>query len=286
LVVNESATVPASLPAESHQGRFVVNLCTPFGRGLWLVEPRRSIREPGAPVGLDRRRWIVGDVPVEPISTHPGLPRLWFVRAQSSLERAMERRGSPIRYGYVTRRWPLSAYQTVFGRVPGSCEMPSAGRPFSERVVRALGDRGVAVAPILLHCGVSSLEVESEAVEAQPLYPEPFEVSVATASRVNTARAEGHRVIAVGTTVVRALESAWDGTQVRPARGHTRLYVHPGQPPHVVDGLITGFHDPLTSHLALLYALLPEERVRAAYSIAVDRGYLWHEFGDSHLLLR
>jgi len=197
----------------------------------------------------------------------------------------MQQYGMPIRYGYVEQRQPLSAYQTLFSKLPGSAEMPSAGRPFTRRVLRSLQKRGVQLAGLLLHTGVSSLEVESEIVEEQPMYAEPFQVPIATARAVNQARQTGRRVIAVGTTVVRALESAWDGAAVRPRRGFTRLYMHTEQPVHVVDGLLTGFHDPLASHLAMLYAIAGKPLIRSAYHTAVEHSYLWHEFGDSHLLL-
>ncbi len=193
--------------------------------------------------------------------------------------------GTPIHYGYVEKSYPLDAYQTVFSTVPGSAEMPSAAQPFTPRVVAALRARGIAIAGLVLHTGVSSLEVDEEIVEDHPLYAEPFEVPLATARAVNEARRAGRRVIAVGTTVVRALESAWDGAQVRPMTGFTRLYVHPGRGVHVIDGLITGLHDPVTSHLAMLYALADQETIRSAYAEAVAEGYLWHEFGDSHLIL-
>jgi S-adenosylmethionine:tRNA ribosyltransferase-isomerase len=220
------------------------------------------------------------------VAPHPGLPRLWFVHVESDLRRAMERVGAPIRYSYLEPPYPpLAAYQTLFARRPGSAEMPSAGRPFSPRGVDALRTRGIELAEITLHTGVSSHEVEADEVEQQPLYAEPFEVPRRTADRVTAARREGRPVVAVGTTVVRALESAWDGDRVRAAAGFTRLMIHPGRPVRTVDGLLTGLHDPLASHLAMLYALAPKELVRAGYEEAVREGYLWHEFGDSHLLL-
>ena len=163
--------------------------------------------------------------------------------------------------------------------------MPSAGRPFTARVVDALRSKGIELAPITLHTGVSSHELEADEVEKQALYAEPFEVPQRTAEAVTAARREGRPVIAVGTTVVRALESAWDGERVRAAAGFTRLLIHPGRPVQSVNGLITGLHDPLASHLALLYAVVPKEMVREGYAEAVREGYLWHEFGDSHLLL-
>jgi len=193
-------------------------------------------------------------------------------------------RGGPIHYGY-TNAWPMDTYQTLFSRVPGSAEMPSAARPITPRIREQLERAGVRIAPVLLHTGVSSLEIESETVEAQAMYPEPFAVSSETADAVNRTHANGGRVIAVGTTVVRALESAWTPEGLRARGGFTRLFVNPDRGIHAVDGLLTGFHDPVTSHLALLTAFLGIEGVREAYAEAIRAGYLWHEFGDSHLVL-
>jgi len=286
LVVNESATIPASLPATSRLGPCLLNLSTDYGHGVWLAEPRWSTSQPG-PLPLKAGdRLAVAGVEVRLVAPYPGLPRLWFIHADGDLHAAMSRAGRPIRYGYVDESWDLEHYQTVFSRVPGSAEMPSAAYPFTPRVVAGLRECGVEIAAILLHTGVSSLEVETDIVEEQPLYPEPFDVPAATAEAVNVAMQQGRRVIAVGTTVVRALESAWDGAQVRAAHGFTRLYVHPRRGVHVVDGLITGLHDPVTSHLAMLYAIAGQTCILGAYEEAVATGYLWHEFGDSHLILR
>jgi S-adenosylmethionine:tRNA ribosyltransferase-isomerase len=287
LVVNTSATLPASLPARHpHLGPFTANVSTAYGGGLYLIEPRRSAAEPGPlPVEAGDALALAG-VPARLVAPHPGLPRLWFVRVESDLRRAMERAGAPIRYGYLEAPYPpLADYQTLFAQAPGSAEMPSAGRPFTPRVVNALRAKGIALAGVTLHAGVSSHELEADDVEAQVLYAEPFEVPEETAAAVNAARREGRPVVAAGTTVVRALESAWDGDSVRAAAGFTRLLIHPGRPVRTVDGLVTGLHDPLASHLAMLHAIAPAEMVRAGYAEAVREGYLWHEFGDSHLLL-
>lgn len=285
LVVNESATLPASLPSEGGSGPFLLNLCTRFGPTLYLGEPRRSFETPGPLPFAPGSPARVSGVPARLLGPFPGIPRLWFVSTEDDLFTRLPERGVPIRYGYVGRPWPLSAYQTLFGRVPGSMEMPSAGRPFTPRVMDALSCRGVGLATVVLHCGVSSLEVESDRVESQVLYPEPFRVPEATARAVNETRRRGHRVVAVGTTVVRALESSWEDGQVQPREGFTRLYVHPPGPLRAVQGLLTGLHDPLTSHLALLFALGAPPWIREAYRVAVRSGLLWHEFGDSHLLL-
>ena len=286
LVVNESATIPASLPATGANGPFIVNLSTHYGGNLWLVEPRLSYAEPG-PLDLKAGgRVLVAGVPGRWVRPYPGIDRLWFVRFDGPLGHALDQQGSPIRYGYTDQSYPLSHYQTLFSRVPGSAEMPSAARPFTAAVVSDLAAQGVQFASIVLHAGVSSLELEAEQVEDQPLYPEPFDVSAETARLINATRARGGKVIAVGTTVARAIETAWDGERMRAASGFTRLFLHPGRGVHAFDGLLTGFHDPKTTHLALLYAVAGKERILEAYQEAVRAGYLWHEFGDSHLILR
>lgn len=286
LVVNRSATLPASLTAEGQSGPFTLNLSTNYGAGLWLAEPRRSLAEPGplpdiAPGATVR----AGGLEARWIAPYPGLPRLWFVQFSGDVRRAMRQAGQPIRYGYLDRAYGLNHYQTIFASVPGSAEMPSAGYPFTRKLVARLRQKGIQMAGIILHTGVSSLEVEAEDIDDHPLYPEPFQVTAATAAAVNAARAEKRRVIAVGTTVVRALESAWDGRRVRACSGFSRLYIRPGHSPQAVDGLITGLHDPVTSHIAMLYAIGGKKLIREGYAEAVKAHYHWHEFGDSHLIL-
>jgi S-adenosylmethionine:tRNA ribosyltransferase-isomerase len=285
LVVNESATLPASLPAEATIGPFILNLSTRYSKELWLAEPRWSSTALGPLPLQSGEKLTVAGLPARLVSPYPGLPRLWFVCFEGNVEEAMAQYGSPIRYGYVNEVYPLESYQTLFSRVAGSAEMPSAARPFTQRVVTGLRDRGIQIASVLLHTGVSSLELESQEVEDQVMYPEPFHVPRARAQSINDARGEGRKVIAVGTTVVRALESSWDGERVRPASGFTQLFIHPKRGVNAVDGLVTGFHDPMTSHLALLYTIAGEEVVRSSYNEAVASGYLWHELGDSNLIL-
>lgn len=286
LVVNRSATLPASLPALGALGAFRLNLSTDYGGGVWLAEPRWSHDRPGPlPLAPGETIAVAGSA-ARLLAPYPGLPRLWFVQLSADTRRRLAACGEPIRYGYVPQPYPLAAYQTVFAAVPGSAEMPSAGRPFTLRLLDRLRSRGVQVAGIVLHTGVSSLEVETARLEDHPMLAEPFVVPQRTARRINAARGAGRRVIAVGTTVVRALESAWNGQQVQAARGFTRLFVHPARGVFTVDGLISGLHDPLASHLAMLYAIGGQGLIRSAYAEAVTHRYLWHEFGDSHLILR
>jgi S-adenosylmethionine:tRNA ribosyltransferase-isomerase len=239
---------------------------------LVTIPPARSRGTASVAADADRTGAARPD-PARPDPARPGAEVLAF----------LARHGRPIRYSYVPDPWPLTAYQTVFARDPGSAEMPSAGRPFSPDLVTSLVARGVVFAPITLHAGVASLEAGE-----LPL-PERFAVPEPTARLVNLTRAAGNRVVAVGTTVTRALETAAgaDGT-VRGARGWTDLVLgtaRPARAARVVTGLITGWHDPDASHLALLEAVAGPVLIRAAYIEADKEGYLGHEFGDSCLLL-
>jgi S-adenosylmethionine:tRNA ribosyltransferase-isomerase len=286
LVVNDSATLPASLPGRGRLGDFRLNLSTRYGPRLWLAEPRRSAAQPGPMNWREGEVVVAGGAQVRLLRPYPGIPRLWFV--EGDVGGAMRKHGTPIRYAYLSSSHAppgLEMYQTIFARVPGSAEMPSAARPFTRRLLDALRRRGVQVVTVTLHTGVSSIEADES--NPLPVYPEPFHVTHAAADAINAARTAGGRVVAVGTTVARALESAHSGGgNVRAAAGFTRHLVHTGNPPRVFHALLTGFHDPRTTHLALLDAVAGPERVRTAYATAIAHGYLWHEFGDSHLLTR
>ncbi len=283
LVVNDSATLPAALPASGAVGDVALHLSTRVGADLWLAEPRWSAERPGPLPLAPGDRLDVGGVEARLVAPYPRQPRLWFVRVDAST--AMARVGRPIRYGYVPGTYPLRSYQSIFAAVPGSAEMPSAGRPFSTRVLSRLHQAGILVASVTLHTGVSSLEHDATDLEHVAMPPEPFFVPRFTARAVRHTRRHGGRVIAVGTTVVRALESAVARGRVCAGGGFTRRVVHPRRRPSVVDGLLTGFHEPRSSHLALLSALAGDASVRDAYRVAAGGSYLWHEFGDVHLLL-
>ena len=283
VVVNDSATLPARLPLTWNGGSGVLHLATRFAAGLWLAEPRWSPERPGPlPLAPGARVEVAGDE-ARMVAPSPGLPRLWFVQVNG--DAAMARAGAPIRYAHVGHDQPLVRYQTIFARVPGSAEMPSAGRPFSLRALDRLRAAGVATASLTLHTGVSSLEHDGGPLAHDALPPEPFRVPRATADAVSRARARGRRVVAIGTSVVRALESACSGGRVHAGGGFTRRVLHPGRRPAVVDGLLTGFHEPRSTHLALLTALAGDDLIRGAYDAAARGPFLWHEFGDVHLIL-
>jgi S-adenosylmethionine:tRNA-ribosyltransferase-isomerase (queuine synthetase) len=280
LVINTTATLPAHVRISAEQA---VHFSGPRPDGSWLTELRLVRGKTTVPNDHGypgQRLSLPGGVTLtlEARAT----ARLWQARLSVAVVPYLLRYGSPIRYSYVPREWPLSYYQTVFAREPGSAEMPSASRPFSPSVVTRLVAAGVLIAPLTLHCGVSSLEGDEEP------YPEPYDVPPATADLVNHVRARGGRVIAGGTTVVRALETAalrcTDG-RVCAAAGWTSHVVTPETGVRAVDGLLTGLHEPRSSHLRMLAAFAGPELLGRCYRTAIDAGYLWHEFGDVHLLL-
>lgn len=278
LVVNTSGTLPASVPVTGSPLR--VHFSTRLADDRWLVEIRGPDLgpHPGRPGTL--RLPGGGTVTLEePYSRG----RLWFatVRTGTPVVEFLHRYGQPIRYPYVRRRWPIEAYQTVFATEPGSAEMPSAARPFTDRVVTRLVAAGVRLAPLVLHTGVASPEAHERP------YPEWFRVPPSTARLVNDTRAAGGRVVAVGTTAVRALETvAGPDGRVDPGEGWTDLVVTPQRGVRAVDGLLTGLHEPKASHLDLLAAVVDRDLLARCYAEAVGHGYLWHEFGDVNLLLR
>lgn len=290
VVVNNSGTVAGQADARSAQlGRVVLHVATPLDDGSWVVEIRTAPDAARAVLDAEEGdRLELGHLEVQLLEPYPRAGsspsgvgnRLWRAAVEGDLSTYLRRHGRPISYGYLDRVYPLSAYRCVFGTRPGSAEMPSAGRPFTARLVTSLVSKGVTIAPITLHTGVSSQEA-GEAPQS-----ERFEVSASTARLVNAVRAGGGRVVAVGTTVTRALESAVDdnGRSVA-GRGWTDRVVTPGDPPRVVDGLVTGWHDPQASHLLLVEAVAGATLAQQAYDAARAGGYLWHEFGDAALLL-
>ncbi len=284
LVVNASATLPASVVVDQDR---VLHFSGTLPGGLDLVELRRPLGAASLPLDDVGPGTLIlpggGTVQIlSPFPVHSPGRRLWTARVElgRSLGDYLTTWGRPIRYGHTDGPYPLEAYQTVFARVPGSAEMPSAGRPFSTRLVTSLVSSGVHIAPLVLHTGVSSLEAGEEP------YPEWFEVPEATAAMVNHTRRSGGRVIAVGTTVVRALETTADSTgRSHPGRSWTDLIIDRERSLRVVDGLITGWHEPESTHLELLESVAGRGRLADAYRTALECGYLWHEFGDSHLIL-
>jgi S-adenosylmethionine:tRNA ribosyltransferase-isomerase len=308
LVINTSGTMNAALDAKREDGTALeLHLSTRLPADLWIVELRRptdAATEPFQYAMAGETLRLPGGATATLYAPYPsGSPRrkgsrLWIstLDLPEPLDEYLERYGFPIRYRYVRESWPSSYYQTVYATETGSAEMPSAGRAFTPELITYLVARGIQIAPLILHTGVASLE------NNEPPYEEFYRVLPETARLVNAARVAGRRVVAVGTTVVRALETVTgpDGT-THPGEGWTSLIVTPERGIRSVDAMLTGLHEPRSTHLAMLAALVEREppapaskrppttagreHLETAYAEALREGYLWHEFGDLHLIL-
>ncbi|MGH9035940.1 MAG: S-adenosylmethionine:tRNA ribosyltransferase-isomerase [Acidimicrobiia bacterium] len=286
LVINTSATLPAAVPTRDG---LLLHLSSELPGGLRLVELRQPDGAGSSPLSAGRpgtldlaaggRADLLAPYPVDGTGRRT---RLWVAHLDlpGGLLPYLAEHGRPIRYGTPERPWPLDAYQTVFATEPGSAEMPSAARGFTAELVTALVARGVVFAPIVLHCGVSSPEA------GEPPQPERYRVPATTAALVNAARGADNRIVAVGTTATRALETTAgeDGT-VHPGRGWTELVVTPERGVRAIDGLLTGWHEPEASHLDLIEAVARRATLERAYAKAGALGYHGHEFGDFHLIV-
>lgn len=286
LVLNTSATLPAAVDFTHRARDTVLHFSTQLDDGQWVVELRRADQTGPAEPSAGEVLRLPGGVRLRLAAAHPpGQTRLWRATPLPTIDAVdyLSVHGRPIRYPYLDGAWPLEMLQNVYADRPGSAEMPSAGRPLTESTLVRLVARGIVVAPIVLHTGVSSQESH------EPPQPERFTVPAATARLVNSTHDAGRRVIGVGTTVVRALESASTAAgRVVPTAGWTSLVLGAQRPARVVDGLLTGLHEPEASHLDLLEAVAGRSRVDAGYAAitAPDAPtYLWHEFGDTMLLL-
>ena len=277
LVVNASATLPAAMVALRANGdEIALHWSTSLPGGLAVVEPRKVAVTAGEQLTL------AGGGQATLLAPYRDSSRLWIAKLSIDglIADYLRRWGRPIRYPYVPAAFPISAYQTVFARLDGSAEMPSAGRAFTKRMMACLRSRGVGIARIVLHTGVASLESHEKP------YEEWFEVPLRTAERVRATKVRGGRVVAVGTTVVRALESSVDGNgDVIATRGWTDRVITAADGVRVVDGLLTGLHEPQASHLWMLEAIADRSTLEGAYELALEKEYLWHEFGDLHLII-
>jgi S-adenosylmethionine:tRNA ribosyltransferase-isomerase len=292
LVINTSATVPGQLDATRGAEPVVLHIANRLADGTRVVELRTApdARDPILNGSPEERLVLTGGGALTLLDPYPhdgSSPggrgnRLWRARVEieEPLADYLRRVGRPISYGYLRERFRIEHYQTVFALHPGSAEMPSAGRPFTPELVTRLVAAGVVFAPITLHTSVSS----QEAGEG-PL-AEWFTVSTQSAALINAAKSAGHRVIAVGTTATRAVESVADPDGfVRSGTGWTEIVISSLRPIRTIDGLITGWHDPEASHLLLVEGVAGPELTQRGYDAAVDHRYRWHEFGDSGLFL-
>lgn len=292
LVINTSGTLNAALAVTRADGaRFELHLSTHLPSNQWVVELRayQDKQEKATKPFYDIQPGESFELPVGGLVTFlapyaPGQAtgRLWIASLNLPLpvNDYLDQYGFPIRYSYVKEGWPLNYYQTVFATEMGSAEMPSAGRAFTHELLSNLVANGVQVAPILLHTGVASIE------HNEPVYEEYYRVAESTARLVNAARQAQRRIIAVGTTVVRALETVTNSNRITHAgEGWTDILITPQRGIRAVNGMLTGLHEPLSTHLAMLEALTGREHLEITYREALEKGYLWHEFGDLHLIL-
>ena len=286
LVVNVSGTMANAVEARTRNGTPLrVHLSVPEADGLWSVEVRspRGIGSAPGPALEPQTLQLEGGGSIHLLAQDFRTRRLWRASLDLplTLSQYLDRHGHPIRYSEGGDPRPLGDYQTVYATEPGSAEMPSAGRPFTQELLVELTAKGVAVVPVVLHSGVSSFET------GELPGPERFRVSAPAAAVINALRAQGGRVVAVGTTVLRALESAMgDDGALRAAEGYTDLVIGDGGAVRSIDGLLTGWHEPGASHLSIIESVAGADGARRMYSAALETGYLWHEFGDSSLILR
>ena len=293
LIINTSGTLSAALDTIHPDGHMMrLHLSTRIDRTQqqWVVE-LRQLRDKATAPFFEAAAGQVYRLPggataalLTPYSVpENGKSRLWLAQIDwngASYETYLAKHGSPIHYSYVDKPYGSEYYQTVFANEMGSAEMPSAGRAFTAELVTRLVARGIQFAPILLHTGVASLEADERP------YSEYYRVSPETADLINAARRTNRRVIAVGTTSARAIETVVDEDGfVRAGEGWTELVITPEHGVYVVDGILTGFHEPRASHLDILVAVAGYQHIAMTYRTALQERYLWHEFGDLHLIL-
>ncbi|MFN8371663.1 MAG: S-adenosylmethionine:tRNA ribosyltransferase-isomerase [Anaerolineae bacterium] len=293
LVINTSGTMNAALNVtDADDTPFELHLSTHLPADLWIVEvrePCEGTTKPYYTAQAGTTYQLPGEaqaVLITPYNSseraHPGHTRLWIatLNLPCDVKDYLAQYGFPIRYSYVRQGWANSYYQTVYATEMGSAEMPSAGRAFTPELLTRLLAKGVQIVPLILHTGVASLE------DHEPPYEEFYRVPSETAHAINSARLAGKRIIAVGTTVVRALETVTDEDCVtHPGEGWTRVIITPQRGIRAVNAMLTGMHEPRATHLAMLEALASREHLRTAYEEALSERYLWHEFGDLHLIL-
>jgi S-adenosylmethionine:tRNA ribosyltransferase-isomerase len=287
LVVNNSRVIPARVMTRDAGGRSVELLFVePVADRRWraLLRPGRRGR-----AGVEL---AVGDPPaarLRIVTVEADGSRV-IERSDGTLESLMETHGRPPLPPYIDRFATPTAddherYQTVYARPPGSIAAPTAGLHFTPALLDTLRRRKVEVHELTLHVGPGTFRpIKTETIEAHVLPPERIVVPPSVADGVNRARAEGRRIVAVGTTTVRALESAAESGRVQPLDGTARIYITPGHRFRVVDALLTNFHLPRSSLLVLVAALAGKELILKAYAHAVHAGYRFYSYGDATLI--
>lgn len=297
LVLNDAATLPASLPAMTSQGSPVeIRLARQhhgsqwtavlLGEGDWRIPT--EARQPPVKVSVGERLLIQPDFEakiIEILDPTSRLVVLRFNRDTAGMWMGIYAYGKPIQYSYLKGDLSLWSNQTVYASRPWAMEMPSAGYPLSWSVLLELRRRGIGLACLTHAAGISAIGPKE--LDASLPLSEAFDIPAETAETITQSRFDGRRIIAVGTTVVRALEScalALNG-QIRAGRGETDLIIDENFHPRIVNGILTGLHDPTQSHYRLLRAFADAATLASALERAVEVGYRCHEFGDSCLIV-
>ena len=292
LVLNDAATLPASLRVAED---LELRLMSCFDDGTWLAitfgagDSRLPTEQRGTP-----RVLVVGTalgfghglsarvLSVDPAS--PRLVRLAFYQHGSELWQALYRAARPIQYAHLSQPLSLWDVQNAYAARPWAVELPSAGKPLNFETLFCIAARGVSVSHVTHAAGLSS--TGDALLDARLPVAERYEVSESSAARIRATKARGGRVFAVGTSVTRALEAASAAGILRSGGAHTDLILGPGSPVHTCDALLSGLHEPGTSHFSLLEAFAPRALLERSFRHAEREGYLEHEFGDSCLILR
>ncbi len=292
LVVNTSGTIKAAIPAKNKNNTFLqIHLSTQLKNKKWVAELREISEnntqryfggQPNEIIELIHGGSIRLIQPYYSNSNQEDHLQLWTIELiiEEEVSHYLEKFAQNIQYFNIKKNYPNSFYQTIFAKEFGSAEMPSAGRAFTQNVLDQLEKKGVEIIPILLHTGVASLEMNEKP------YEEYFEISKKSATAINNARKKGKNIIAVGTTVIRAIETLTSSQKITSSgKGWTNIFITPERGVNGIDGLITGFHEPKASHLFMLEAITKRKHLEITYHEAVHHKYLWHEFGDLHLIL-
>lgn len=283
LVINETKVIPARLYGERPTGGAVeVLLLKQLGPKRWetLVRPGRKLK-PGAEVSFGD-----GRLKCRVMETTDVGGRIVEFECEGSFEAALDALGEMPLPPYIHEKLQdRDRYQTVYAKQDGSAAAPTAGLHFTPELMDRIREKGVDIVPVLLHVGLGTFRpVKVENIEDHEMHSEYFEVTQDAADRVNAARARGGRIIAVGTTSVRTLESAAEGGKLVAKRGDTNIFIKPGYRFQLVDALITNFHLPGSTLIMLVSALWDRERILEAYKTAVEDEYRFFSFGDAMLI--
>ncbi len=284
LVINDTRVIPARLYGERPTGGACeVLLLKQLAPKKWetLVKPGKKLK-PGAEIVFGDGR-LRGRV----LETTDVGGRIVAFECEGTFEAVLDELGEMPLPPYIHEALEdRERYQTVYAKREGSAAAPTAGLHFTPELLEKIREKGIEIVPVLLHVGLGTFRpVKVENVEDHHMHTEYFEVSEEAAEKVNAARARGNRVIAVGTTSVRTLESACESGKLLPMRGDTGIFIRPGYRYQMVDALITNFHLPGSTLMMLVSALYDREKILAAYELAVKEQYRFFSFGDAMLIL-